>query len=51
MQTCYLVTSSVRLAGSTANGVSVLTSSDLRTLTGPSPTFEIGPRKGIEGLW
>jgi len=51
-QTYYLVTSSVKPADSTANGVSVLTSKDLRTWTGPYPIFEIGPGFWAQGhIW
>ena len=51
-QTYYLVTSSVKPAVSTANGVSVLTSKDLRTWTGPYPIFEIGPGFWAQGhIW
>lgn len=51
-QTYYLVTSSVKPAGLTANAVSVLTSKDLQTWTGPYPVFEIGPDFWAQGhVW
>ncbi|MDY0355003.1 MAG: glycoside hydrolase family 43 protein [Sedimentisphaerales bacterium] len=51
-QTYYLVTCSVKPAGLTANAVSVLTSRDLQTWTGPYPVFEIGPDFWAQGhVW
>ncbi len=51
-QTYYLVTSSVRPAGTQTNAVSVLTSKDLQTWTGPHPVFEIGPDFWAQGhIW
>jgi GH43 family beta-xylosidase len=51
-QTYYLVTSSVKPASLETNAVSVLTSRDLRTWTGPYPVFEIGPDFWAQGsIW
>ena len=51
-QTYYLVTSSVKPADLKANAVSVLTSKDLQTWTGPYPIFEIGPDFWAQGhIW
>lgn len=51
-QTYYMVTSSVKPAGLAANTVSVLTSKDLRTWTGPYTVFEIGPGFWAQGhIW
>jgi GH43 family beta-xylosidase len=51
-QTYYLVTSSVRPEGLDRHAVSVLTSKDLQTWTGPYPIFQIAPDFWAQGsIW